>query len=99
MHNVVDTSATLCLHLLSGNRCHVVHLVLIMNNFYLDQAGYESKYNSWAMAASHYSNKLNYPVHYEGIDWTQACKDHGFIGAIAKVKAAYRLRQYQRRLG
>lgn len=29
----------------------------------------------------------------EGILWRQACRDHGFWGAVAKVKAAYRLRQ------
>lgn len=70
-----------------------------MNNFHLDQSGYESSHNSWASAASHYCHELNYPVHYEGIDWKQACKDHGFHGAIQKVKAAYRLRQYQQRIG
>lgn len=65
------------------------------NNFYLNQFNYESTCNSWASAASHYCHELNYPVHYEGIDWKQACRDHGFYGAIMKVKAAYCLRQHQ----
>jgi hypothetical protein len=68
-----------------------------MNVFYLKQFDYESRYNSWASAATNYCDN-GYPVHYEGIDWQQACRDHGFYGAIAKVKAAYRLRRYQERL-
>ncbi len=69
-----------------------------MNLFHLTQAEYESRSNSWASAATEYCHR-GYPVHYEGIDWQQACRDHGFYGAIAKVKACYRQRQYQRRLG
>ena len=68
-----------------------------MNAFYLNQFDYESRHNSWAYAATNYCD-IGYPVHYEGIDWQQACQDHGFYGAIAKVKAAYRLRRYQERL-
>jgi hypothetical protein len=34
-------------------------------------------------------------VHYEGIDWQQACRDHGFYGAIQKVKEAHRRRKQQ----
>ncbi|NBW05267.1 MAG: hypothetical protein EBR92_04985 [Alphaproteobacteria bacterium] len=66
-----------------------------MNAFYLTLADYESRHNSWASAASHYCQN-GYPVHYEGIDWQQACRDHGFYGAIQKVKEAYRARQYRR---
>tara|TARA_S200002703_G_scaffold55718_1_gene48296 strand:+ start:224 stop:454 length:231 start_codon:yes stop_codon:yes gene_type:complete len=68
-----------------------------MNVFYLTQFDYESRYNSWASAATNYCGQ-GYPVHYEGIDWQQACRDHGLYGAIAKVKTAYRLRRYQERL-
>jgi hypothetical protein len=68
-----------------------------MNQFHLTQADYESRWNSWASAASEYCQR-GYPVHYEGVDWQQACQDHGLYGAIDKVKAAYRLRQHQRRL-
>ena len=66
------------------------------NNFYLNHSDYESHYNSWASAASCYVAEHGYPVIYEGINWKQACRDHGFQGAIAKVKAAYRLRLHQR---
>lgn len=69
-----------------------------MNNLFLTQAEYESRHNSWAGAASEYCHN-GHPVHYEGVDWQQACRDHGFYGAIDKVKTAYRLRQYQQRLG
>jgi hypothetical protein len=69
-----------------------------VNLFYLTQAEYECYGNSWASAASEYCHR-GYPVHYEGIDWQQACRDHGFYGAIDKVKAAYRQRQYKRRMG
>ena len=62
-----------------------------MNNFHLSQSDYESRSNSWADAASNYCRQ-GYPVHYEGVDWTQACRDHGFYGAIMKVKAARRSR-------
>ena len=68
-----------------------------MNPFYLTQDDYESPYNSWASAASHYANAVG-PVTYEGIDWKQACKDHGFFGAIQKVKAAYRQRTSRQRI-
>lgn len=65
-----------------------------MNQFHLTRADYESPWNSWASAASEYCQR-GYPVHYEGVDWQQACRDHGFHGAIEKVKAAYRTRQYK----
>lgn len=68
-----------------------------MNQFFLTQADYESRWNGWASAASEYCQR-GYPVHYEGIDWQQACRDNGFYGAIEKVKASYRIRQHRRRM-
>ena len=65
-----------------------------MGLFHLTQADYESAHNSWASAASEYAHQ-GYPVIYEGVNWQQACRDHGFYGAIEKVKAAYRQRQYK----
>lgn len=65
-----------------------------VNLFRLTQAEYESRSNSWASAATEYCRR-GYPVHYEGIDWQQACRDHGFYGAIQKVKEAHRRRKQQ----
>ena len=65
-----------------------------MNPFYLSKADYDSYSNSWASAATNYC-QIGYPVNYEGIDWQQACRDHGFFGAIQKVKTAYRQRTKQ----
>ena len=65
-----------------------------MNPFYLTQADYECHGNAWASVATHYANTVG-PVTYEGIDWKQACRDHGFYGAIQKVKTAYRQRTKQ----
>ena len=48
--------------------------------------------NSWADSASR-SLRDGYPVTIEGVDWQQACHDHGFYGAIMKVKAAHQLRK------
>lgn len=69
-----------------------------MNAFYLTQADYECHHASWAGAATDYCRR-GFPVHYEGIDWQQACRDHGFWGAVDKVKTAYRQRQYRRLIG
>ena len=65
-----------------------------MNVFHLSQLDYESRSCGWADAASNYCRQ-GYPVHYEGVDWQQACRDHGFYGAIDKVKTAYRQRKSQ----
>jgi hypothetical protein len=47
---------------------------------------------SWADTASR-TVTAGHPVTIEGVDWQQACRDHGFGGAIMKVKAAHRLRK------
>ena len=47
--------------------------------------------NHWATEASQ-SLAAGHGVEIEGVDWRQACRDHGFFGAIAQVKARHRAR-------
>jgi hypothetical protein len=49
-------------------------------------------HNSWANTASQTLSD-GYLVTIEGVDWRQACRDHGFYGAIQKVKTAHRQRK------
>jgi hypothetical protein len=59
--------------------------------FYLTEQESLCYANSWADTASR-ATAAGFAVSIEGIDWATACQDHGFYGAIAKVKAA-RLRR------
>lgn len=49
--------------------------------------------HGWADAASRACDS-GFRVVIEGIDWAQACQDHGFYGAISEVKAARRRRGF-----
>ena len=47
--------------------------------------------NNWATVASDSLN-AGHVVKIEGVNWAQACQDHGFWGAVAKVKARHHAR-------
>jgi len=55
---------------------------------WLSRQEYASRANSWASNASR-EKASGAQVFVEGIDWSQACKDHGFWGAVGAVKRAH----------
>ena len=59
-------------------------------NLLLTEAEYNCPGNSWADRAAR--NPEGEALTVEGVAWKQACRDHGFFGAIGKVKQAYRVR-------
>jgi hypothetical protein len=64
-------------------------------SYWLTAEAYDCPGCGWADELSRLNDKLpqSGPVAtVEGIDWRDACLDHGFWGAVAKVKGAYRLR-------
>ena len=63
-------------------------------SYRLTPAEYDDRGSSWADSASR-TVADGFPVTIEGVDWQQACRDHGFFGAIQKVEAAYRIRKGQ----
>jgi hypothetical protein len=57
----------------------------------ITQQEHDSAFNGWADNASRACD-AGFRVVIEGVDWAQACQDHGFYGAISKVKAGRRNR-------
>jgi hypothetical protein len=55
---------------------------------WISREEYASRGNSWADTASREADP-GVQVFVEGIDWRQACKDHGFWGAVDAVKKAH----------
>jgi len=43
---------------------------------------------AWASDFSYLSDGYGLTVKVEGMDWRELCKNHGFYGAIEKVKSA-----------
>ncbi len=60
--------------------------------YYLTPQEHDDRACSWADTASR-TVAAGHPVTIEGVDWQPACRDHGFYGAILKVKAAHRQRK------
>lgn len=63
-------------------------------SYRITDAEHDDPASGWATGASE-TVADGFPVSIEGVDWQQACRDHGFFGAIQKVKAAHRIRKGQ----
>jgi hypothetical protein len=61
-------------------------------SYYLTPQEHDCPGNAWASTATE-TVRSGFPVTIEGVSWQEACKDHGFYGAIQKVKAAHRIRK------
>ena len=64
-------------------------------NYNLADDEYAERTCQWASQATEYYDE-GYPCTIEGVDWSQSCKDHGFWGAVQKVKSRYQLRKAAR---
>lgn len=63
---------------------------------WLSHADLDDRCGAWASNFSTLSHAYGLRVIVEGLDWSQACRDHGFYGAIMKAKAAAQTRYAQR---
>lgn len=59
---------------------------------YLTPEGFNCPAAGWASELTRIARDGHPDLCCEGVAWLQACRDHGFWGAVQKVKAAYRRR-------
>lgn len=59
---------------------------------HLTPEGFDCPACEWASELTRIARDGHPDLCCEGVTWLQACRDHGFWGAVQKVKAAYRRR-------